>query len=69
MVFRKFKLILTNTLCYRKIRHIEDCFFGGMKMNYLTTMQMNMDMMDGVMMDMCRMFVCLKNLNNCMDCE
>lgn len=27
-----------------------------------TTMQMNMDMMCGMMMDMCRMFVCQKNL-------
>ena len=29
-------------------------------MNHFTTMQMNMDMMSGMMMNMCRMFVCLK---------
>lgn len=30
-------------------------------MNQQTTMQMNMDMMCGMMMGMCRMFVCVKN--------
>lgn len=30
-------------------------------MNQQTTMQMNMDMMCGMMMDMCRMFVCVEN--------
>lgn len=30
-------------------------------MTQQTTMQMNMDMMCGMMMDMCRMFVCVKN--------
>lgn len=30
-------------------------------MTQITTMQMNMAMMCGMMMDMCRMFVCLKN--------
>lgn len=30
-------------------------------MNHSATMQMNMAMMDGMMMYMCRMFVCLKN--------
>jgi len=30
-------------------------------MAHLTTMEMNMAMMNGMMMYMCRMFVCLKN--------
>lgn len=30
-------------------------------MNHSATMQMNMDMMNGMMMYMCRMFVCSKN--------
>lgn len=38
-------------------------------MNAVVTMQMNMGMMNGMMMDMCRMFVCLENQILCMDCD
>ncbi|GEM_PF-1054553 len=38
-------------------------------MRSIVTMQMNMDMMSGMMMDMCRMFVCLENQISCMDCD